>query len=535
MSSSRPADNPVIHLVGEIQPPTQETPDIFESIRPTLEETTRFIAGESLGPYAQRVASAENGEVFPYLPTERRIDTPLANLINYSANLVLQRRTGIKPEAETELPEPETETPEEVEEETFVRDLVRKNLGKEAENPMISSLPIRILGVSEAMETLGRTGKEVIPHLTEKAGRHAGQKFQLIKALAKPTGWLKNGFPEETETASLQVLFAYDRLQSARRGEPSPVDGLRIELESGQMDSLIARELLTKASQQTESETAQDAEIQRLLALQLRTSTTGDLDEAITRLVEQESIHLWPEESRKILDVKKQQYITRYKRNQDKCEEFLAETRCAPTFATPDMIAKAASRFMVGLAGITRETPGVSPMGRVAAFVASSKRKAQKPRAEEEETQPAPEPEKEPEPRKVVYINGQGEEFPQDSERYQKVVSDYLDGHRGEPGLEELLESVIERISTADLSHGMPRGIKKLTMPERNKPWHLKKVYEIRVTSSIGLPSSAEHGHKLRVLFTMRKDTVGIVGICDKDNLTSQLRSLGIAGRPHKK
>jgi hypothetical protein len=130
----------------------------------------------------------------------------------------------------------------------------------------------------------------------------------------------------------------------------------------------------------------------------------------------------------------------------------------------------------------------------------------------------------EKEPLALKFVNREGEIFGEDSPQFARMISDFLDQHKGMNGLPEDIERILDYLRKIDLSNGQQQGLKRTrkgnTLVQRNGHSVKESLWEFKPSVAPGLSLRTNLGSRTRTLVTLIDgSTVGILGITHRDKL----------------
>jgi hypothetical protein len=496
-------------------------PDILATVRPILAEATAFINGDGTGPHTQKeyedALKVRNLEV----RFDRVLDQAATRLLVTAAGVTLRRSV-------------------EDAQEPVVRRLYEEDLEGILDDRGLTYLTTSVLAVTEKVRSLRELTSKVIPELDVDDPR---QQFELMKLLSKEAGKSSRDSAETTEAASLQILYFFNILDGEHVAQAAPISE---KLEAGEFDTFIAQEILQSVAQPTQ-ELVGNSALHPSNFLRLSMRLTGKtLLETIEELADPENLALWPPDCKKALDLRRAQYLQRLGDSWSYVIDFMERHSTVVSHDNTEAdVSQAAIDFKVALAKRLAVETSLSMPERIAArAIVESDKRRRRSRAEQAQTvgttaTGAAIAETKPEPRKLTYITSNGEAL-EGSPEYEALFEDYLKAHVSKDGLKEDLAAIGEYLRTIDLSSGLPRGIKKMNgVPAggliRGGGPRIAKVYQLKPDEAVGLPTTSEEGHKLRVLFALRNGTVGLLGIETKGNIATLERNIGLRGRNNRK
>jgi hypothetical protein len=499
--------------------------DILVDVRPALEEAAAFINGEAKGTYTTQFCEEANGAT-PLTPLPRDLSKGWVNRL-WDMHQALRLNT-----AGVVLQQPYVDAESE---ESYVKDLLGKYFDVNAYGGVLSYLPTAVLSTVEGVRSLSGFRDRVIAPLVART-ENPSYEFELMKLIAQPIPELKHS-PRDRELEALQLLYFFNPLNEESEASLPAVD---TKLEDGEFDTLIARDILFEASYQTEHLDQDDpTELQRMLLLAARmTGQVQPTDDIITMLTDKGSLSLWPQECKKVLNLCRSQYALALREARSHAASIVSDGNCAVRKNTEADVQTAADNLTLELATKRSQSGGLSMTERLEAR--SVARKVRRERRATLATvgsvaTSATQEVKTIEPRTVAYIKPDGTMASEDSSEYKEnVLEGYLNKHRDQPNLEKDLRAAIDYLRTADFSAGLPRGIFKLRggINIQRGELCIPKIYELKPYVTIGLTMQSEQGHKLRILFALIKDTVGILGVDDRDQAAARQRSIGMHVNP---
>jgi hypothetical protein len=517
--------------VGDpVSPDGTPSPDLLGEVRPVLGEAMQFITDEFRNPDwampVTRQVQRWGKHITAQLKWPDNMKRVFAGFVSVSAGLVAQEG-GAGNETE------------------FIDGLLHTHLGETAENAELAFIPEKILETAEAIRRLSGLSEAVIGSLRDTVTEDEEQ-FGLMKLLAFHTPFSKSG-PGSQEAQTLQILDTFASLGDEKAGMKTAVDSA---LGAGTLDSLIGEEILHDAvGENGMLDSRARREMRLLIGLGGHLLRESAESSVIARLVEPASLPLWPDAHKQLFDTRKSQYAQDMRDNYRRHAELLATYRCIHPKSTVEEVSRSADNLILELAKLRSTDTDLhmsQRLGARATLVRMEKVKTRPEPSAEVASAAEPAPQERPEEvgtpqeplRKLAYIKPDGSEAPEGSAECNDFFDDYLAKHRGQTGLAEDLERIKNYLRNEDFSAGIPRGIhtfgaSKQKLKRGTRP--LPKVYQLTPAEAVGLPTSSELGMKLRVLFVLNNDTVGLLGIGEKSRMRALQRKIGIPGRARTK
>ncbi len=419
-----------------------------------------------------------------------------------------------------------------------------------------------VVAKSRRVQQLASLSSATVNRLAQEVGGDSLKKFALMKLLSAKLHESPGVIDKrQLDIFSLQALFTFHANQS---DQEEVVPSISAGLESGEFDGLIAHDLLSDAMDRADEggQNSDDKRSQDLRNWILLTASCmeQDVSFAIDSLASGKHLALWPESIKQLLDTAKAKYIYGLRSSHAAMRDDLAKELFLPWNGTEEILDVPIRKMAESLAEVTarlgrmtlnRHQKQAGTRGSVATLRAqrleairngaNASGRAPKRRrlvsAASVATDSSPEASKiaaEPICRELVLLSPDGETYPEGSTEYKNFIDSHVESHRGEPGFEEDIKAMQDWLKKIDLSSGLPRGVKKYQMDGGSSKLSNRKIYELKTSGpdgAVGLPTQSSIAKKTRILFSMNKGKVQIMGICDKDDFAALQRSLGIPGR----
>ncbi len=416
----------------------------------------------------------------------------------------------------------------------FIDELLKARLEEGAEDTELAFLPSKILEATVVTRSMQGLSETAVAPLKEAAGTDE-QKFGLMKLLSERP-YKQGNDPRYQEVRALQILDAFAALgdeESSIRSE------LESDLEAGSFDSLIGEEILREADDENSGlANAAREEIKNMLELATRLS--GETGEFLLAAVA-ENIDLWPPALKKLFDTRKLRYGQDMKANYIEQSSFLATYRCLPPATTEESMGQISDELIIEVAKQRSVNTFLPTRERLGARATLEKMRGgrrgggrKRHRATEEPAKVTEEQERKETPEinhRLVYVNADRSESGEESPQFEKVLKDYRAKNRGQRGLQQDLEAVLDHLRTVDLSSGDARGIRphRFGATQRSKHYesNLPKAYELQPSEIPGLSITSKGGRNLKVVFMLEGDEVKILSIDRGDKIPRLERKVG--------
>lgn len=121
-----------------------------------------------------------------------------------------------------------------------------------------------------------------------------------------------------------------------------------------------------------------------------------------------------------------------------------------------------------------------------------------------------------------------GDRYPQASENFQEQINDYVRNHGNDGKLRDDIAAIFSAMANFDFSQGVTPGVTKYARPVTINGVG-KGVFGFKPFAGSNLSTKTKEANRIRVLFTLEKDTLGILGIARRDKIDRLERALGIA------
>lgn len=502
--------------------PDQDTslsglPDFLEPVRADLAIATRFMRREERGPYTDR--HSERSYPFSFF-WEKDVQQTGDKLITSAARLLLQSdRTDKEVEA---------------------KELIDK-CSKDVPGEDFSSLFLDIMSSTEVVTYLHGFFGNIITPITEVT-QTPSRRFELTQLLARDVPY-KDPYnarnPDEVDDTAftLQALQAFGEAEGL--AEPWP----ETEIQRGDFDSLIAQEVLEEAGRpelSSDSGSNRDADLEKMIRLAVLLSGKPR-PTAITELSRRDALELWPETLKSTIEYRRANYIQALRANRSNRVDFLSSSHgILPKTVSQETVLLAARNFGREVAKQQSADTRFSARQRVQARARlesygprrRSTRQARRlgnTATHEADLENAEEDSFE---QQIVYIDSNGNEVAQGSDEYRGFLNEYLHQFRGEPGLEEALNTMIAYIKKNEYSRTLPNGIRKMKGFGTTGLWRgerrFSKVYEFKPNDATGMSTSSERAKKTRIIFVRHENTIGLVAIADAGSMNALERKLGM-------
>jgi hypothetical protein len=513
-----------------------EMTDVLSDVQPVLAEGVTFIY-EELGNawcsplYSRQVTyGRRRGVGYQHWPAH--VDGLFTKFVIAGAGVVAAETDG------ADNPEPAAE------------EVVRTYLGEEAESPELQFLGSKIVEAVTAARRAQELSDALVSGLGQTMATDEG-RFTLMTYLAAPMELPQRSSTapqEDREIQALQLLDTFAGFGDEDRSMSTPIaDGLR----EGSFDDLLAEAVLDSAREDyAPVDTPTKRETDKLVELGVHL-LGEERDAVIARLATAEARDLWPEAAVKMFDIAGRDFGDNLRLVRQYYRSFLTAHRCVPvSVATTEDITRSAEDILFETAKV-KSTDTQTPMQqrlkarRVVDTMEQKRRRRQT--AERTAIDEALDPKQDGEAsaaevqpqirRNLVYVRPDGSQAPEDSPECQRVFDDYHEVHRDRHGLKQDLENIREWLKTVDLSAGIPRGIKTLGGGQTLKRGsaEFSKIYQLKPSEAVGLSIASGLGSKIRVLFVMENNTIGILGISQRDKVRNLMREVGVRGRSRRK
>ncbi len=360
----------------------------------------------------------------------------------------------------------------------------------------------------------------------------AGQ-YKILRILAQ-SDRSERGVEHDAAAGNLQAMAVCSHVRHGQRGL---VASLQASLNRGEYDTFVAEDILHGVLRGTRAidGNGRKDDLRNLVGL-IMLGADMDSDRAVDFLSSPNARGLWPEHLRDKLAAGRKAINDDLARNiriqRDEYEEegYLLKVPADDIFhRTARNLLDAVDDYRTGVA-----RGGMSRREEVIDAVESKKRRSRTqagpigqtavPAAAEIEERPA---------RRLYFIDEQNEEVAEGSPEYQDAIDTYLNGHLGDPNLAEDVKNVLNYLRSLDFSKGSIRGVKKYSYGLR-KGEKLENLYALKPSDAVGLPTASPFAKKLRVIFTVTPDSIGVVHLMDKHKIAGFENRNGL-GRAHSR
>lgn len=494
-------------------------PDVLVSVAGELERAVHFIDGEPSGPSGEslRKDQANLTRSMGRKLERGELAGKYFHVIGGIAVLMLDR-----PEQEAER------------QEAFVGELLKPLDAVGHFTP--TELPLAVLANVEQMRTLDTMSSTVSRRLGDEVADDIAGQYQLMRLLARSQVDLKDSAdPQDKAVQALQILTTFEALR--HDDGHGIIESAATSLEEGKFDSLLATTMLSDAFNEPQGsrDKSQD-ELVDLIELIVGLEQ-NEASAVIAELSTSKHLRQWPKPYKKILDSYRLQYQKGLQKNQAVHTEYLTKYNCAPGHTTEEAMRQAIGHLaadMLKLIGSQSDGPMSKRVGaKVLSFetnpqVAKQRRRAaagRRPGKQVEAASPEPETQIEADTAKkgrdIVYIDAHGEEAPEGSDAYEKLIDTYANKHPEATGLADDIRLMLERISKIDLSQGGTRGVGSVGRRVKIGERYVDTLYELDPNALTGLATSSALANRIRVMFTFLEGAkkVGVIKIMHENDV----------------
>jgi hypothetical protein len=244
---------------------------------------------------------------------------------------------------------------------------------------------------------------------------------------------------------------------------------------------------------------------------------------------------MWPKDLVDALDDLQEDTVQAIKSARDRAQaELAAELGLASDGrSSEDRFAAAMTKMIDSVVNL----PRLAVHDGVPQFARKNMSRAIQPLPKKAETprRPAPTPEIVREIKNTIaFIDGSGRQSREDSGEYHEMVQDFINKYKGTKALPDDFQSSIEYLRNLDIRRLTPKsGVKRITSGD----WGVKldeetiarPLYEFKPQLAAGFPLKTQVMRDHRILFTLvDNDTIGIVGIVPRRDLSTFLKNAGI-------